>query len=254
MSSIILGVLVGYALSFAFGMVDFASVDISSYESFNLPIPFKLGIDFSLSSLLAIGIVYLVTAIEATGDVTANSMISGLSVEDKKFVKRVTGGVMADGINSALAGVFNSFPNSIFAQNNGIIQLTGVASRYVGYFIAAMLVLLGLFPAVGIAFSLMPSPVLGGATLLMFGTVAAAGVRIVASQDINRKAILILAASLSFGMGVELLPDILKSVPDDVRVIFSSGITTGGLTAIVANIALNAKEIFSKRTKFQNNK
>lgn len=254
MSSIILGVLVGYALSFAFGMVDFASVDISSYESFNLPIPFKLGIDFSLSSLLAIGIVYLVTAIEATGDVTANSMISGLSVEDKKFVKRVTGGVMADGINSALAGVFNSFPNSIFAQNNGIIQLTGVASRYVGYFIAAMLVLLGLFPAVGIAFSLMPSPVLGGATLLMFGTVAAAGVRIVASQDINRKAILILAASLSFGMGVELLPDILKSVPDDVRVIFSSGITTGGLTAIVANIALNAKEIFSKRIKFQNNK
>ena len=84
---------------------------------------------------------------------------------------------MADGFNSFLAGVFNSFPNSIFAQNNGIIQLTGVASRYVGYYIAAMLVLLGLFPIVGAVFSLMPDPVLGGATLLMFGTVAAAGSR-----------------------------------------------------------------------------
>ena len=98
----------------------------------------------------------------------ANSMISGLPIEGDSYLKRVSGGVMADGFNSFLAGVFNSFPNSIFAQNNGIIQLTGVASRYVGYYIAAMLVLLGLFPIVGAVFSLMPDPVLGGATLLMF--------------------------------------------------------------------------------------
>ena len=91
-------------------------------------------------------------------------MISGLPIEGDSYLKRVSGGVMADGFNSFLAGVFNSFPNSIFAQNNGIIQLTGVASRYVGYYIAAMLVLLGLFPIVGAVFSLMPDPVLGGAT------------------------------------------------------------------------------------------
>lgn len=114
-------------------------------------------------------------------------MISGLPIEGDSYLKRVSGGVMADGFNSFLAGVFNSFPNSIFAQNNGIIQLTGVASRYVGYYIAAMLVLLGLFPIVGAVFSLMPDPVLGGATLLMFGTVAAAGIRIISSQEIGRK-------------------------------------------------------------------
>lgn len=114
-------------------------------------------------------------------------MISGLKIEGDDYLKRVSGGVMADGFNSFLAGIFNSFPNSIFAQNNGIIQLTGVASRYVGYYIAAMLILLGLFPIVGAVFSLMPDPVLGGATLLMFGTVAAAGIRIVASQNIGRK-------------------------------------------------------------------
>lgn len=123
-------------------------------------------------------------------------------------------------MNSFIAGIFNSFPNSIFAQNNGIIQLTGVASRYVGYYIAGMLVLLGLFPVVGVVFSLMPDPVLGGATLLMFGTVAAAGIRIIASQEINRKATLVLAVSLSLGLGVELMPDILNTAPEAVKGIF----------------------------------
>ena len=239
MSSIFLGVVVGYIAAFAMGMVDMTAIDTSTLGNFYVPIPFKLGFQVNVSSVIAIGIVYLVTAIEATGDVTANSMISGLPVEGKDYVKRVSGGVMADGVNSALAGIFSSFPNSIFAQNNGIIQLTGVASRYVGYFISALLILLGLFPVVGIAFSLMPSPVLGGATLLMFGTVAAAGVRIVASQELDRKAILVLACSLSFGLGVELMPSVLQNMPDSVRTIFSSGITTGGLVAIIANIILN---------------
>lgn len=249
MSSIFIGVVIGYVLAFFLGMVDMSGLEGSSLLAFNLPIPFKLGIDFNVSSVVALGIVYLVTAIEATGDVTANSMISGLSLDDKSYIKRVSGGVLADGVNSMLAGVFSSFPNSIFAQNNGIIQLTGVASRHVGYYIAGMLVLLGLFPVVGIAFSLMPSPVLGGATLLMFGTVAAAGVRIVASQELNRKAVLVLAASLSFGLGVELMPDVLRQMPQSVQTVFSSGITTGGVVAIISNIVLNAKDIFTKQTE-----
>ena len=186
MSSIVLGICLGYGLAFALGKVDMSSLDLNLLTSFNIPMPFKYGLDFNISSFIAIGLVYLITAIEATGDVTANSMISGLDIEGEGYVKRVSGGVLADGFNSFLAGVFNSFPNSIFAQNNGIIQLTGVASRFVGYYIAAMLVLLGLFPIVGAVFSLMPDPVLGGATLLMFGTVAAAGVRIVSSQQIGQ--------------------------------------------------------------------
>ena len=241
MSSIFLGVVGGYLLALALGMVDFGNLTTGNVEMFYVPIPFKLGVDFSISSIIAVGLVYLVTAIEATGDVTANSMVSGEPVDGEIYVKRVSGGVLADGINSLLAGVFSSFPNSIFAQNNGIIQLTGVASRYVGYFIAAMLIVLGLFPIVGIIFSLMPSPVLGGATLLMFGTVAAAGVRIVASQKLDRKAVLIIAASLSLGIGVELMPDILRQLPESIRTIFSSGITTGGLTAIITNAVLNRK-------------
>ncbi|MBP7359707.1 MAG: purine/pyrimidine permease, partial [Prevotella sp.] len=224
------------------GMVDTSAFSAKDFTSFNVPVPFKLGVKFNLSSFIAIALVYLVTAIEATGDVTANSMVSGEPVEGEKYIKRVSGGVLADGLNSMIAGIFSSFPNSIFAQNNGIIQLTGVASRYVGYFIAGMLIILGLFPIVGIIFSLMPSAVLGGATLLMFGTVAAAGIRIVSSQELNRKAVLVLAISLSFGIGVELMPDILKQFPEAIKTIFSSGITTGGLVAIISNAVLNVKE------------
>lgn len=130
----------------------------------------------------------------------------------------------------------------MFAQNNGMIQLTGVASRYVGYYIAAFLIILGLFPAVGLVFSLMPEPVLGGATLLMFGTVAAAGIRIIASQNINRKATLVIALSFSFGLSVEFIPEILNSCPDTIKNIFSSGITTGGLVAILSNVLIRVKE------------
>ena len=123
-----------------------------------------------------------------------------------------------------------------------MIQLTGVASRYVGYFIAAALVLLGLFPVVGQLFSLIPDAVLGGATLLMFGTVAAAGIRIIASTKITRKAVLVMAISFAMGLSVELVPGILDKMPDLIKSIFSSGITTGGLTAILANAFIRIKE------------
>ena len=239
MSSIVIGLVVGYVVAWCLGYVDFSSVD--SYGGFNVPIPFKYGISFDFSAIVSLGLVYLITSIEDYGVITANSLISGEPVEGEKFMKRASGGIMADGFNSMIAGVLNSFPNSIFAQNNGMIQLTGVASRYVGYFIALFLVLMGLFPSVGLVFSLMPEPVLGGATLLMFGTVAAAGIRIIAAQSIDRKATLVLALSFSFGLSVELVPEILSQFPEALRNVFSSGITTGGLTAILANSLIRIK-------------
>ena len=240
MASIVLGLLIGCVAAYALNMIDFSN--LTSGEKLNVPVPFKYGLNFDLGTIIGIGLIYLVTAVEAFGDITANSLISGEPVEGPVFLKRAQGGVLADGFNSFLAAVFNSFPNSIFAQNNGMIQLTGVASRYVGYFIAGALVLLGLFPVVGKVFSLIPDPVLGGATLLMFGTVAAAGIRIIASTEITRKAVLVMAISFAMGLSVELVPGILDKMPDIIKNIFSSGITTGGLTAILANAFIRIKE------------
>ena len=240
MGSIVLGLLIGCVAAYALHLIDFSR--ISGAGNLNIPVPFKYGLHFDVGSIIGLGLIYLVTAVEAFGDITANSLISGEPVEGPVFLKRAQGGVLADGFNSFLAAVFNSFPNSIFAQNNGMIQLPGAASRYVGYFIAGALVLLGLFPVVGQLFSLIPDAVLGGATLLMFGTVAAAGIRIIAATEITRKAVLVMAISFAMGLSVELVPGILDKMPDVIRNIFSSGITTGGLTAILANACIRIKE------------
>ena len=240
MASIVLGLLIGCVAAYALKMIDFSTLKGSG--GIIIPTIFKYGFRLDLGAVIGLGLIYLVTAVEAYGDITANSLISGEPVEGRVFLKRAQGGVLADGFNSLLAAVFNSFPNSIFAQNNGMIQLTGVASRYVGYFIAGALVLLGLFPVVGRVFSLIPAPVLGGATLLMFGTVAAAGIRIIASTEITRKAVLVMAISFAMGLSVELVPNILDKMPAMIKTIFSSGITTGGLTAIIANALIRIKE------------
>lgn len=239
MGSIVLGLLVGCVAAYCLGMIHFS--DIHATGSLNIPVPLKYGLRFDVGTIVGLGLIYLVTAVEAFGDITANSLISGEPVEGPVFMRRAQGGILADGFNSMLAAVFNSFPNSIFAQNNGMIQLTGVASRYVGYFIAGALFLLGLFPVVGEFFSLIPDCVLGGATLLMFGTVAAAGVRIIASTKMDRKAVLVLAISFAMGMSVELVPAILSQMPSVIKSIFSSGITTGGVTAMIANACIRVK-------------
>lgn len=240
MGSIVLGLVIGSVVAYLLGRIDLSL--LSGTQSINIPTPFKYGLNLDAGSVIAMALIYLVTAVEAYGDITANSLISGQPVEGPVFMKRAQGGILADGFNSLLAGVFNSFPNSIFAQNNGMIQLTGVASRYVGYFIAAALFILGLFPVVGQLFSLIPDSVLGGATLLMFGTVAAAGIKIIAATKIDRKAVLVMAISFSLGLSVELVPNILDKMPDIIRSIFSSGITTGGLAAILANALIRIKD------------
>lgn len=150
MASIVLGLLIGCVAAYALKMIDFSTLKGSG--GIIIPTIFKYGFRLDWGAVIGLGLIYLVTAVEAYGDITANSLISGEPVEGPVFLKRAQGGVLADGFNSLLAAVFNSFPNSIFAQNNGMIQLTGVASRYVGYFIAGALVLLGLFPVVGRVF------------------------------------------------------------------------------------------------------
>ena len=236
MGAIVIGLAAGYLIAAMMGMVQFDK--ISSLSVFAAPVPFKYGFAVSWGHVLPMALLYLITTVESIGDLTATSMVSGEPIEGDTYMKRISGGVFGDGVNSAIAAVFNSFPNTTFSQNNGVIQMTGVASRYVGFWIAGLLVLFGLFPMVGGLFSIIPNSVLGGATIIMFGTVAASGIRIIASSIIDRRGVLIMAISLGLGLGVAFRPEILGIFPSIVKQIFGSAITTGGLAAIFLNVIL----------------
>ncbi len=235
-ASIVIAMLVGYVMAYLMGMVN--TDNLAQTQLIALPIPMQYGLGFDWSLFIPLVLIFLITALEAIGDITVTSEVSGEPVKGPMYMKRIKGGVLADGLNSALAAVFNSFPNSTFSQNNGVILLTGVASRYVGYFIAGMLVLLGLFPGVASFVQLIPEPVLGGATIVMFGTIAAAGVRIISRVDLDRRAILIMALSFSMGLGIAQKPEILQFMPEFIKNLFSSGVAAGGITAIVLNLLL----------------
>ncbi|HAS4412283.1 TPA: uracil-xanthine permease [Vibrio cholerae] len=235
-ASIVIAMLVGYVMAYLMGMVN--TDNLAQTQLIALPIPMQYGLGFDWSLFIPLVLIFLITALEAIGDITATSEVSGEPVKGPVYMKRIKGGVLADGLNSALAAVFNSFPNSTFSQNNGVILLTGVASRYVGYFIAGMLVLLGLFPGVASFVQLIPEPVLGGATIVTFGTIAAAGVRIISRVDLDRRAILIMALSFSMGLGIAQKPEILQFMPEFIKNLFSSGVAAGGITAIVLNLLL----------------
>lgn len=236
MGSIVIGLVVGYIIASFLGLVQYGK--ISSLGIFTAPIPFRFGFYISWPHIIPMALLFLITTVESIGDLTATSMVSGEPIEGDLYVERIAGGVFGDGVNSALAAIFNSFPNTTFSQNNGVIQMTGVASRRVGFWISGLLVIFGLFPIIGGLFSIIPNSVLGGATIIMFGTVAAAGIKIIASSIIDRRGMLIMAISLGLGLGVAFRPEILGNFPLIVKQIFGSAITTGGLTALFLNVVL----------------
>ncbi|HIB66792.1 MAG TPA: purine permease, partial [Phycisphaerales bacterium] len=170
------GLLAGYVVAFGMGMVNFSAVAEAPF--LRLPEPLKYGLSIDPIMILPWAIAYVVSALETMGDLTATSQVSQEPVEGPVFRERIEAGIAADGVGSLLAGALGSLPTTSFSQNNGVIKLTGVASRSVGYGVGAILILLALFPKLGAILSLMPKPVLGGATVLMFATVAVAGLRI----------------------------------------------------------------------------
>ena len=236
MGSIFFGMLVGYIVAAVLGEVNFGSMGNLSYIT--IPVPFKYGLRIAGPYIIPMMLLFLITTVETMGDLTATSMISGEPVQGDIYMKRIAGGVLGDGVNSAISSCFNSFPVTTFSQNNGVIQITGVASRYVGFFIAGFLALFGIFPVIGGIFSIIPYPVIGGAVLVLAGTIAAGGIRIISTSILNRRGVLIIAIALGMGLGVILIPEILQNFSPFFKSMFGSPITTGGLTAIFLNIVL----------------
>lgn len=235
-AAIMIGLAIGFVVAVVLGQVNFSS--FGAGPVFALPVPFKFGIDFDPLLFAPIAFIYLVTAIETSGDLTANSVIASQPVEGPVYMKRIKGGILADGVNSGIAAIFNTFPNTTFSQNNGVIQMTGVASRHVGLYIAGILVIMGFFPIIGSIFLLVPKPVLGGATLVLFGTIAVAGIRILATQEMDRRKVYIMAISFGLGLGVTLVPDATQHLPAFIKQVVATPITLAGLSAIILSLVL----------------
>jgi xanthine permease XanP len=240
LSAVIIGLSVGFLVAWSLGRVDFSG--LADLPLITVPQPFKYGISFDLAAFISLAVIYVVTALETTGDLTANSMVSRQPIKGPVYIRRIKSGVLADGVNSAIAATFNSLPMTTFSQNNGVIQLTGVASRYIAFYIAGFLVLLGLFPIVGGILQQMPKPVLGGATLIMFGTVATAGVKILAESNLNRRNMLIVAISIGLGLGVAAVPEVLQFLPKTIQNLIGSPVTIGAFSAIFLNLFLPLEE------------
>ena len=236
LSAILIGITAGYLLAYNMGMVNLGQA--FNQPLFSVPVPFKFGFDFDWAIFLPIAIIYTITAIESAGDITANCLVTKQPVEGQGYLKRLKAGILGDGINSMLAAIFNTFPNTTFSQNNSVIQLTGIASRFVGYYIALILIVLGLFPIVGSILMTIPKPVIGGATLVMFGTVTAAGIKIIAREDLDRRNLMIMAVSFGMGLGVMMVPEVVSDMPKILQSIFISPVTTSGLVAIFMTLAM----------------
>jgi xanthine permease XanP len=148
------------------------------------------------------------------------------------------GGVLSDGITCLVSGVIGSFPSTTYAQNNGVIQITGVASRHLGKWMAAILVALGLFPAVARWVTAMPPPVLGGMATLLFGLVSVSGLRLIMKNGLGHREGLIVALSLGVGLGAASQPAWVHSLPAIVQTFLESSVSAGGMTALLLNVIL----------------
>ena len=236
LSAIFIGMIIGTSYVALTQGMDFSH--LATLPAIAVPTPFAFGIDFDINLFLPIALIYLFTAIETAGDLTANSLFCKEPVSGPLYLSRIRGGILGDGFNSILAGVFNTFPNTTFGQNNGVIQLTGIASRKVGFYVAGMFIFISFFPVVGGILKAIPKPVLGGATLVMFAMVAVGGLKLLASYALDRRSSLITACALGMAIGVMMVPEALDQLPLWLKNVLLSPVTSAGLTAVILDLTL----------------
>lgn len=231
-ASILIGMVVGYIICIPIGKVDFSVVTQANIIA--IPQILQYGVTFDLKSLIAFLPAYFVTTIETVGCLKAIGEVSDVNMDDK----RVGAGVLSDGVGSIIGGLVGSLPNTSFSQNVGLIPLTKVASKHVAIMAGILLVIIGLLPQFAALINGIPQPVLGGVGIVMFGTVAAAGIKTLSRVELNDRNLLIIATSIGLGLGVTFRPDFISQLPEGLQMIFSSGISTGTIVALFLNIIL----------------
>jgi len=233
--SILLGIVVGTIVASMLGMSDFTRVHNSGWINIDIPLYFG-ALKFDLTAIISMILVMLVMMTEATGNMIAIHEMVGKDIDDKNLTR----GLRTDGFATMLAGIFNTFPHTAFGQNVGLVNLTGVKSRFVVAASGGILILLGLFPKAGAVVASIPYPVLGGAGIAMFGMVASGGISSLGQVEFKgTKNGMIIAVSIGLAMIPLAVPTFYSKFPQWVETLFHSGITTGSLTAILLNLFFN---------------
>ena len=233
--AVLLGVVLGTLLAIPFGFTDFSGLGDAGW--FGVSAPFHFGLPtFDVAAIISMAVVMVVTMTETTGDILAVGEIADRPVAPRDLAD----GLRADGLSTVVGGVFNTFPYTAFAQNVGLVGLTGVRSRFVVAVGGGILVLLGLVPVLGALVATIPAPVLGGAGIAMFGTVAASGIRTLGAVSFTGNAnLMVVAVSVGVGLVPVAVPEVYDAFPLWFRTIMSSGISAGCVAAVLLNLFFN---------------
>lgn len=235
-AAVLLGIVIGYLVCIPLGMVDFSQVAQAQWFAF--PQLFKFGINFDLKFAIPFVAGYLVTIIETVGVMQTIGEVTQTKLSDED----IANGVRADGVGSFIGPALGSGPVATFSQNAGLIPLTRNASRSVAIAAGVILMLMSFFPKFATLVSIMPMPVLGGAGILMFGTVAGAGIKSLSRVKMNNRNLLIVSSAIGVGLGVAFRPEVVAGLPGILGGLFSSGISAGTIVALVLNILLKEEK------------
>ncbi len=234
-AAVLIGLFAGYLVGIATGAVNFGSVGKAAWFAF--PMPLKYGLEFNIAAIIGMCLISIVSAIETVGDISA---IAKGGAGRESTDKELAGGTYADGLGSALAGIFGGLPNTSFSQNVGIVSMTGVMSRGVVTIGAIFLIICGFIPKIGAVVSSMPIEVLGGGVILMFGMVVSAGVSMLSTVEWSRRNMMILATSMSVGLGLQAVTKSMQHLPDTLGMLMTSGLLPVAVLAVVMNLLLPA--------------
>jgi NCS2 family nucleobase:cation symporter-2 len=234
--SVLLGIIIAAVIATVMGLMNFDKVAKANWVDFVLPFEIATPV-FDPILIVTMSLVMIVVMIESTGMFLALSDITGKKIDQKQL----SAGLRVDGLGTLIGGVFNTFPYTSFSQNVGLVGVTGVKSRYVCVAAGVILVLLGMLPKMAALVESLPTFVLGGAGLVMFGMVAATGIRILASVDYksNRNNLFIVAVSIGIGMIPLIAPRYLQWMPHDIHPLIESGILLASISAVLLNLFFN---------------
>lgn len=233
-SSILIAIIIGYFLALFLGMVEFTTISNASW--FSIPKPFYFPLKFKLGAIAPMIVMFVVTSVETIGDVTAITM-GGADREPTD--RELSGAVLANGMTSSLAAMFNSLANTSFSQNVGIITFTKMMSRFIVAVGSVFLIGAGLIPKLGALLSTLPQSVIGGASIIIFSQITLTGIDILTSEGLTARTKLITGLSLSFGLGLTQVPEAITALPNFLATLFGgSSIVIACLVALTLNIVL----------------